>query len=100
MQRRQGQSRTEEILALVTAILYLVITVWLMLPEYQRRLLAARALARLQRGAGLLAAAQGLEGMRDELAGREHSAEQFYRTAYRLGMFRDRLGRAIEELHP
>lgn len=86
-------------LELVQAVLMLGLTVWLMLPEHQRQLLAMRAAATGRDLAGRLARAQGHAGMGDELDGHPQ-ARQHYRTAYRLARMRDDLAGLLDRLRP
>ena len=93
-------SKTEQLIALLTALTTLAAVAWQMVPEHDRRLAAMRATASLR---GLLArAALGLghEGMRNELGGQSSLAGQHYGAALHLSRLRDRLTVTLDRMRP
>jgi len=82
------------------AILLTAVTIWMMLPEYQRKLTVMRLTAFGQRLAGRAARREGHAGMGDELAGKRGDAERRYSLAYSLSKARDSFGRALESMRP
>lgn len=92
MEARQP-GKFELLLATVSTLL----AVWYMLPPHEQQAAKMRTLASLHRLAGRLAAREGHAGMADELAGRDF---QRYGLAYRLSLWRDQLGRALESMRP
>ena len=90
----QRPGRTQQAAALImTAAL-----IWFTLPEWQRRLLTARAGARIERLAGRVARAEGRLGMGHELHDRLGAAQRSYGAAYELMQLRERLRRARESV--
>jgi hypothetical protein len=92
-------TKTEQVVALLTAALTLA-AAWQMMPPHERKLLTMKALAVLQRLTAVVAAAQGREGMASELGGRHLEAARFYRAAYRVACWRDQLAAALEAMGP
>ena len=82
------------------AILLTAVTIWMMLPEHQRKLTVMRLTAFGQRLAGRAARREGHAGMGDELAGKRGDAERRYSLAYSLSKARDSFGRALESMRP
>lgn len=93
-------SRTEQALYLLTAVLTLAAVAWQAVPPHQRDLMVMRLLARCRDVAAQVAARQGHDGMGQELRGRLAEAGRFYRVAYRVSCWRDRLTSALEDMRP
>jgi len=94
MGREPGRLQRIAALALTLAML------WMMLPEYQRRLILMKTARALQRVSGRAAHVEGRAGMGSELAGRDGDAQRSYRAAFHLSRARDAFGRALESLRP
>jgi len=86
-------------LELILAAASTAAMMWCMLPEHQRRLMAMRTVAALQRLAARAARLQGHAGMGDELAGRAQ-ARQRYSAAYHLSRARDAFGAQLGRMRP
>ena len=78
----------------------MAITLWLMIPEHKRHLIAMRLTVAAQRLTGHLARAEGQAGMGSELDGRPDDAERRYSAAYSLSRARDAFGRALDGMRP
>jgi hypothetical protein len=82
------------------AAILMTVTLWLMLPEHQRRLIVMRATALGQRLTARAAHAEGHAGMGNELAGRPEDAERHYQAATTLSRARDAFSRALDSMRP
>jgi len=94
MGREPGRIQQAAALALT------LLAMWMMLPEYQRRLIVMRIARGLQRVSGRAARGQGQAGMASELDGRGGDAQRSYRAAFHLSRARDAFGRALESMRP
>ena len=100
MDSRRRPGKAEQVVYLLTALLTLAAVAWQMLPEHEWQLMGMRLVAALRELTGRAAMAQGHEGMGSELRGRAGEASRFYRVAYRLSCWRDRLGVTLERMRP
>ena len=91
-------SKTEQVIYLLTALLTLAAVAWQMIPQHDRQLMGMRLLAGLRDLAAGAAAAQGHEGMGSELRGRAGEASRFYKVAFTLSCWRDRLTLNLERM--
>jgi hypothetical protein len=91
-------SKAEQVMYLLTALLTLAAVAWQMIPQHERQLMGMRLLAGLRDLAGGVAAAQGHEGMASELRGRRGEAGRFYKAAFALSCWRDRLTVTLERM--
>ena len=82
------------------ALILTCATIWMMLPEHQRRLTVMRLTAFGQRLAARAARREGHAGMGEELAGKRGDAERRYSLAYSLSKARDSFARALESMRP
>jgi len=92
----QDPGRIQRIAALIVTLL----AMWMMLPEFQRRLIIMRIARALQRVSGRAAHAEGRAGMASELAGHAGDAQRNYRAAFHLSRARDTLGRVLDGMRP